>query len=91
MCEEILRNVERHAGAQLLQVRLAREDGSVELEIADDGVGFEPGSDASGHYGLVGLAEQAEAIGADLDIASGPGEGTRIRLRWSRQEFAAAL
>ena len=40
-------------------------DGSVELEIADDGVGFEAGADATGHYGLVGLAEQAEAIGAE--------------------------
>lgn len=92
MCEEMLRNVERHAGAQALRVRLARSpDGSVELEIADDGVGFEYGADATGHYGLVGLAEQAEAIGADLQIASSPGAGTRIRLRWARHEIAAAL
>lgn len=92
MCEEILRNVERHAGAQQLHIRLARcEDGSgVELEIADDGVGFEPGAEATGHYGLVGLAEQAEAIGAQLDISSSPGAGTRIRLRWARHEAAAA-
>jgi len=92
MCEEMLRNVERHAGAQRLQVRLARgPDGGVELEIADDGVGFEAGADATGHYGLVGLAEQAEAIGADLEIASGPGAGTCIRLRWARREIAAAV
>ncbi|HYP71894.1 MAG TPA: histidine kinase, partial [Variovorax sp.] len=89
MCEEILRNVERHAGAQLVRVRLAHgPDGSVELEIADDGVGFEPGTDATGHYGLVGLAEQAEAIGADLEISSKPGAGTRVKLRWGRRETA---
>jgi len=91
MCEEILRNVERHAGAQLLQVRLAREgNGNVALEIADDGVGFEPGAGAAGHYGLVGLAEQAEAIGAELDIHSQAGEGTRVSLRWARHEAAGA-
>ncbi|SFN21739.1 histidine kinase [Variovorax sp. OV329] len=91
MCEEMLRNVERHAGAQLLRMRLGRcADGSVELEIADDGVGFETGADATGHYGLVGLAEQAEAIGADLEISSTPGTGTSIRLRWARHEIAAA-
>ncbi|MBS0339146.1 MAG: histidine kinase, partial [Proteobacteria bacterium] len=92
MYEEMLRNVERHAGAQQLRVQLARsEDGSsVALEIADDGVGFETGADAAGHYGLVGLAEQAEAIGADLQISSRPGAGTCIRLRWARHEIAAA-
>lgn len=92
MCEEILRNVERHAGAQQLRIRLARgQDGNgVELEIADDGVGFEPRAGAAGHYGLVGLSEQAEAIGAELEIESRPGAGTRIRLRWARHEAAAA-
>ena len=90
MCEEMLRKVERHAGAQLLRVRLARcPDGSAELEIADDGVGFETGADATGHYGMVGLAEQAEAIGASLKILSRPGEGTLIRLRWDQHEIAA--
>lgn len=89
MCEEMLRNVERHAGAQRLRVELARsqDGGSVELEIADDGVGFEPGIGATGHYGLVGLAEQAEAIGAEMSIASRPGAGTRIRLRWAPREL----
>lgn len=89
MCEEMLRNVERHAGAQRLRVQLARsqDGGSVELEIADDGVGFEPGIGATGHYGLVGLAEQAEAIGAEMSIASRPGAGTRIRLRWAPREL----
>jgi len=84
MCEEMLRNVERHAGAQRLWVRLARVEGSdgIELGIADDGVGFEPGTGAPGHYGLVGLREQAEAIGAQLQFDSGPGAGTRVRLRW---------
>ena len=84
MCEEVLRNVERHAGAARLLVRLQRAaDGGVELEIADDGIGFDPGADAAGHYGLVGLREQADAIGARLRIESRRGEGTRVSLGWS--------
>jgi signal transduction histidine kinase len=85
MCEEVLRNVERHAGARRLAIDLRRGPGDdVELDIADDGVGFEPGADVAGHYGLVGLREQADAIGARLDIASRPGEGTRVSLRWTQ-------
>ena len=85
MCEEVLRNVERHAGAQKVVVRVQRAaPDSVELEIADDGVGFEAGATEVGHYGLVGLAEQAEVIGARLHIASRPGEGTRVSLRWTQ-------
>ncbi|MBW8891770.1 MAG: histidine kinase, partial [Burkholderiales bacterium] len=83
MCEEVLRNVERHAGAARLLIRLQRmgSDG-IELEIADDGIGFEPSAGAAGHYGLVGLREQADAIGAHLRIDSRSGEGTRVSLRW---------
>ncbi|WP_280813112.1 histidine kinase [Variovorax sp. TBS-050B] len=93
MCEEVLRNVERHAGARRLSIRLrgATPDGDqpaaddeVALEIADDGIGFDPGAGAAGHYGLVGLREQAEAIGARLRIDSRPGEGTCVSLRWTQ-------
>lgn len=90
MCEEVLRNVERHAAAQRLTIRLQRlADDDVELEIADDGVGFEPHADAPGHYGLVGLREQADAIGARLRIASHPGGGTRVSLRWTQAGLRA--
>ncbi len=86
MCEEVLRNVEHHAGARRLLVRLqpiANE--GVELEICDDGIGFEPSAGAAGHYGLVGLREQADAIGARLRIDSRRGEGTCVSLRWTQR------
>ncbi|HYP83646.1 histidine kinase [Variovorax sp.] len=90
MSEEVLRNVERHAGAQRLCLRLGRDaDAGIALEIVDDGVGFEPDADAPGHYGLVGLREQADAIGAQLSIDSRPGTGTRVQLRWSPGERPA--
>lgn len=89
MAEELLRNVERHAGASHVRLRLWRTpQAQACLELVDDGCGFEPGRVAPGHYGLVGLHEQAEAIGAWLHIDSRPGQGTQVRVGWP---LAAAL
>ena len=56
--------------------------GGLELRIEDNGVGFDPLASRPGHYGLVGLREQAELIGADLILESGP-QGTAVRI-WLR-------
>ena len=56
-------------------------DGAVELLIVDDGVGFDPDAPYPGHYGVTGLREQAQLIGAELDLHSEPGAGVRLRLR----------
>jgi signal transduction histidine kinase len=78
MAEEALRNIERHAGAERVQMRLKTLDESmIELSIEDDGVGFDPESFKPGHFGLVGLKEQAQMIGAEFSIKSGTG-GTRL-------------
>jgi len=83
MSEELLRNVERHAAAQQVQIVLRRaDDGQACLELSDDGRGFDPQAPAPGHYGLIGLHEQAQAIGARLRIDSRHGRGTRVRLCW---------
>jgi len=81
IAEEALRNVERHSMASLVSVSLLdTADGRLELSIKDDGVGFDPGASYAGHYGLVGLREQAQLIGAELNIQSSPLEGTTLRL-----------
>ena len=83
MAEELLRNVERHAAARQVRMRLWRTlEQQACLELADDGCGFDTRAVLPGHYGLVGLHEQAEAIGARLQIDSGPGLGTRVRVCW---------
>lgn len=90
MAEELLRNVERHAGARHVRMRLWRtHEAQACLELADDGRGFDPHAVVPGHYGLVGLREQAEAIGAQLQIDSGPGLGTRVRVCWPVVSVAA--
>jgi signal transduction histidine kinase len=78
MAQEVLRNVERHAGASRVDMRLASADDRLKLTIEDDGAGFEPSEPHPGHFGLTGLREQAQLIGAELRIDSAPGRGTRI-------------
>jgi len=81
MAEEGLRNIERHAMASRVTVTLRTIGGThLELRIADDGVGFDVRASHSGHFGLVGLRELAQLIGADLEIQSTSGEGTTLLL-----------
>ena len=50
------------------------------LEVTDDGAGMTPAiAVRPGSYGLVGMRERADAIGASLEIDSAPGEGTTVR------------
>lgn len=80
IAEEALRNVERHAGARHVRMSL-RAPGNgrgLTLTVADDGAGFDAAAANPGHYGLVGLREQAQLIGASLTIRSAPQQGTTI-------------
>ncbi len=79
MAEEALRNVERHAMASRVRVMLAmKNDTHLCLRIEDDGIGFDTGHSRPGHFGLVGLREQAQLIDADLHIRSAPNQGTTL-------------
>jgi signal transduction histidine kinase len=82
MAEEILRNIERHAKASRVRVELNSLSGmQLQLVIKDDGVGFDPQVAQPGHFGLVGLREQAQLIDADLDIHSEANAGTSVYIR----------
>jgi signal transduction histidine kinase len=79
MAEEALRNIERHAMATRALVRLETVAATqLTMRIEDDGVGFDAGVPRPGHYGLVGLQEQAQLIGAHLRIHSAPNRGTSV-------------
>jgi signal transduction histidine kinase len=77
---EAIRNVERHAGAGRVTVRVGKEKGRAQLEIVDDGVGFSPDERdrrrAAGHVGLSILEELAERMDGTLEVRSSPGAGT---------------
>jgi signal transduction histidine kinase len=81
MTEEALRNIERHAAASRVRVALRMVDAAqLELRVEDDGVGFDPKASRPGHFGLIGLREQAQLIGAAFEINSAPNQGTVLRL-----------
>ncbi len=77
IAEEALNNVERHAQACLLHVRLEYDSG-VTLTIQDDGQGFDPDGVPPDRYGLVGIRERAELIDATVDLQTAPAQGTRL-------------
>lgn len=78
LVREALSNVGRHAEATSCRVSLRRSGGGAELEIDDDGRGFDPDAPSSG-MGIANLRERAASLGGDLSITSVGGEGTTIR------------
>ncbi|MGW3774289.1 sensor histidine kinase [Actinomadura verrucosospora] len=92
---EALTNVERHAGAGSVRVRLARGDGEVRLTVCDDGAGFRPPELTAlareGHYGLIGLHERAQRVGGVVKILSTRGKGTTVLVRLPIDERAHRL
>lgn len=74
---EALQNVSKYANPNAVTIRLQHDDGKLEFEVRDDGIGFEPDA-GTGGSGLQGMADRLDAVGGTLEIASAPGEGTRI-------------
>ena len=77
---EALHNTVKHARATQAQVTVACHDDVLTIEVADNGVGFDPGEPRPGHLGLHTMTERADAIGGSVDIRSESGAGTRVVL-----------
>jgi signal transduction histidine kinase len=81
---EGLRNVARHAQADSALVRLSRSDSVFELQVVDNGRGFDPSSlaarAAEGHLGLRALRGVVSDAGGSLELISAPGQGTTLRV-----------
>jgi signal transduction histidine kinase len=75
VASEALANVVKHAGASKVAVSARRNNGTLVIEVSDDGVG---GAAASVGSGLHGLADRLEAHGGRLFVESVRGSGTRI-------------
>jgi signal transduction histidine kinase len=79
--QEAVTNALRHAGATRLRVALRILPEAVEMEVSDNGRGFDPDSvrpDAPGGFGLVGMRERAAQHGGELSVTSAPAGGTTI-------------
>jgi signal transduction histidine kinase len=81
IAQEALGNALRHAAAERITVRLANGD-PLTLEVVDDGIGFDPSDPElrSTRLGLTSMEERARRIGARLELRSGAGAGTTVRV-----------
>lgn len=90
--QEAFTNIEKHAHASHVEVRISRQDEKLLMHIHDDGIGLPPAvyqpqkegslaySNLNGHYGLRGMRERIEAIGGHLTLHSGKEQGTTIEV-----------
>jgi len=80
---EGLTNIARHAQAHHARVSIRSSGDVLEIEIGDDGIGFDPARDMErmGHYGLTGLRERARQAGGTLEIISSTGKGSTLKAR----------
>ena len=77
--QEGLTNVRKHARARSARLDLGYgEDGTVRLEVRDDGRGTTAMPETG--FGLLGLRERATRLGGSVDVVSGPGGGTTVRV-----------
>jgi two-component system nitrate/nitrite sensor histidine kinase NarX len=82
---EAVRNAVEHAGATVIRIEgfVHRDRG--ELCVCDNGRGMNPDLSLSQRYGVLGMRERAEKIGAHLSIESAKGSGTKVMMRWGLQ------
>ena len=80
LVQECCNNVARHSSASRLNVFVSAADGSLNMRIQDDGVGFRVAEAFAkpGSYGLAGMRERVALAGGKFEISSAPGRGTRV-------------
>ncbi|MHA6616267.1 GAF domain-containing sensor histidine kinase [Pseudonocardia sp. DLS-67] len=91
IAQECLQNIAKHARASSATLRFDVADGAAQLEVTDDGIGFDTasvttGSDPDGRgYGLQSMVERAELVGGRLHVRSRPGAGTTVTVTVPRR------
>ncbi|HUR89543.1 MAG TPA: CHASE3 domain-containing protein [Ramlibacter sp.] len=78
LVQESLTNVGKYAEAKQVEITLRNYGGHVEVDIKDDGKGFDPSRMKPSTHGLAGMRHRVEAAGGRLAVSSVPGKGTRI-------------
>jgi signal transduction histidine kinase len=86
IAQEALNNVVKHSKASDADLKIAFETSEIQMDVADNGNGFVvPNSPTefapNGHFGLLGVHERADLIGAQLEIESTLGKGTKLRVK----------
>lgn len=81
--QEALTNVRKHARATVARVEVRRRDGELLVNVADDGVGFDPEVRSRSdfpRFGLSTMRERAQSLGGTLDVQSQLGKGTTVQV-----------
>lgn len=94
LAQEALTNAHKHASASSIHVRIRFSDTQVQLTVEDDGCGFIPAQrpgTREGHFGLDGMRERLKRLAGTFEVASAPGQGTRITITVPTRRFDAAL
>lgn len=81
LVKELVSNVTRHAQARQASIRLGRTAEGFELEVCDDGVGYDPAHVPSGSYGLRSIDHRVGMLSATLEVDTAPGRGARTCVR----------
>lgn len=77
--QELVTNILRHAHAENVSVELYQADGTLVLDVEDDGDGFDPDA-KSGSAGLTGMRERAALVNGAISFESEAGQGTHVRV-----------
>jgi signal transduction histidine kinase/sensor domain CHASE-containing protein len=81
VAQEALNNIVKHARATRVDLSLACVNGTIDLEVKDNGTGFDSNQDFPGHFGLHTMRERIEGLGGEFVIESALTEGPRIFVR----------
>ena len=90
LVQEALTNVTKHAEATTVRIEVvdSEDDSYVEVNVRDDGRGFDPKTATDG-FGLLGMRERIGLVQGNLDVRSVPGEGTTVSARIPNQRREA--
>lgn len=85
--QEAMNNAAKYSKADKMVLSLTKAEKHIRLEIADNGIGFDPNalasrSNPSSGLGLTSMKERAAISGGSFQIKSAPGAGTKIKVRW---------
>ncbi len=90
IAREALSNSLRHSSPTHIKVALGSENGTVRLEVSDDGCGFDPGGLPPAGMGLANMSVRAREAGGELKVDTFPGQGTRVVVRVATRDSAPA-
>ncbi|WP_124980193.1 tetratricopeptide repeat-containing sensor histidine kinase [Nonlabens xiamenensis] len=83
--QEAINNAVKHAGAATIEIRIANKEKQLNIQVTDDGNGFDKEQVQAGN-GLSNMQKRAEEMGATLDIQSKPDKGSQVNLRYDHDQ-----